>query len=134
MDYSSTEKMEAGAQVAEVAEVAQVAEVAPEPKESLLSTLSSAITNALTPVTEEKQTIVINDKPTVSFGKYNTVFSTEHPEESDMIIDVREDESHDDHIPALEIIDESGQPLGDTDFDTLDGAVESIGEGDYEEL
>ena len=126
-----TEKMEAGAQVAEVAQVAQVV---PEQKESLLSTLSSAITNALAPVTEEKQTIVINDKPTVSFGKYNTVFSTEHPEESDMIIDVRDDESHDDHIPALEIIDESGQPLGDTDFDTLDGAVESIGEGDYEEL
>jgi hypothetical protein len=116
----STEKMEAGAQ---------------EPKESLLSTLSSAITNALAPVTETNPTIVIDDKPAVTFGKYNTVFSTEHPEESDMIIDVRDDESHDgEHIPALEIIDESGQPLGDTDFDTLDGAVESIGEGDYEEL
>lgn len=134
----STEKMEAGAQVAQVAEVAQVAQVAQvaeEPKESLLSTLSSAITNALAPVIETNPTIVINDKPAVTFGKYNTVFSTEHPEESDMIIDVRDDESHDgDPIPALEIIDESGQPLGDTDFDTLDGAVESIGEGDYEEL
>ena len=110
----------------------QAALVAPslvEPKESLISTISSAITNALTP-----ETIVINDKPTVSFGKYNTVFSTENPEESDLIIDAREDESYDDEIPALEIMDEAGQPLGDNDFDTLDGGVQSIGAGDYEEL
>ena len=53
-----------------------------------------------------------------------------------MIIDVRDDESHDDedHIPALEIMEDDGQPLGDTDFDTLDGAVESISSADYEEL
>ena len=102
-----------------------------EPKESLISTLTSAITSAIAP----NPTIVIDDKPAVTFGKYNTVFSTENPEESDMIIDVRDDESHDgDHIPALEIVDEDGQPLGDMDFDTLEGAVESIGEGDYEEL
>jgi hypothetical protein len=88
----------------------------------------------LTPATDDKQTIVINDKPAVSFGKYNTVFSTEHPEESDMIIDVRDDESHDGEIPALEIMEDDGQPLGDEDFDTLGGGVESIGAGDYEEL
>jgi hypothetical protein len=109
----------------------QVAPILTEPKESLISTISSAITNALTP-----ETIVINDKPAVTFGKYNTVFSTEHPEESDLIIDVREDESYDgDHeIPALEIMDDAGQPLGDNDFDTLDGGIQSIGAGDYEEL
>lgn len=111
-----------------------VPEVEAEPKESLISTLSSAITNALTPAADDKQTIVINDKPAVSFGKYNTVFSTEHPEESDMIIDVRDDESHDGEIPALEIMEDDGQPLGDEDFDTLGGGVESIGAGDYEEL
>jgi hypothetical protein len=107
---------------------AVAAPVLVEPKESLISTLSSAISNAFTP-----ETIVINDKPAVSFGKYNTVFNTEHPEESDLIIDAREDESYDDEIPALEIMDEAGQPLGDNDFDTLDG-VQSIGAGDYEEL
>jgi hypothetical protein len=105
----------------------QVAPILVEPKESLISTISSAITNAFTP-----ETIIINDKPAVSFGKYNTVFNTEHPEESDLIIDAREDESYDE-IPALEIMDEEGQPLGDNDFDTLDG-VQSIGAGDYEEL
>jgi hypothetical protein len=113
------------------ATAALVAPILTEPKESLISTISSAITNAFTP-----ETIVINDKPTVTFGKYNTVCSTEHPEESDLIIDVREDESYDgDHeIPALEIMDDAGQPLGDNDFDTLDGGIQSIGAGDYEEL
>ena len=53
----------------------QVAPILVEPKESLISTISSAITNAFTP-----ETIVINDKPAVSFGKYNTVFNTEHPQ------------------------------------------------------
>jgi hypothetical protein len=109
----------------------QAAPVLTEPKESLISTISSAIKGVLTP-----ETIVINDKPSVTFGKYNTVCSTENPEESDLIIDAREDESYDgDHeIPALEIMDEVGQPLGDNDFDTLDGGIQSIGTGDYEEL
>jgi hypothetical protein len=81
-------------------------------------------------------TIVLTDKHNVSFGKYNTVFSTEHPEESDMVIDIRDDESTDgEHVPALEIMEGSGQPLRDEiDFDTLDGPVESMGAGDYEEL
>jgi hypothetical protein len=89
---------------------------------------------------EEKKdsnpTIVLTDKHNVSFGKYNTVFSTEHPEESDMVIDIRDDESTDgEHVPALEIMEGSGQPLTDEiDFDTLDGPVESMGVGDYEEL
>ena len=81
-------------------------------------------------------TIVLTDKHNVSFGKYNTVFSTEHPEETDMVIDIRDDESVDgEHVPALEIMEGAGQPLTDEiDFDTLDGPVESIGVGDYEEL
>jgi hypothetical protein len=85
---------------------------------------------------DSNPTIVLTDKHNVSFGKYNTVFSTEHPEESDMVIDIRDDESTDgEHVPALEIMEGSGQPLRDEiDFDTLDGPVESIGAGDYEEL
>ena len=81
-------------------------------------------------------TIVLTDKHNVSFGKYNTVFSTERPEDSDMVIDIRDDESTDgEHVPALEIMEESGQPLMDEiDFDRLDGPVESMGSGDYEEL
>jgi hypothetical protein len=105
-----------------------------EPKESLLTTITSAITSALTPANETNPTIVINDKPSVSFGKYNTVFSTEHPEESDLIIVDDESTDGDHESPALEIMDDVGQPLGDEDFDTLGGGVESIGIGDYEQL
>lgn len=85
---------------------------------------------------DSNPTIVLTDKHNVSFGKYNTVFNTERPEDSDMVIDIRDDESTDgDHVPALEIMEESGQPLKDEiDFDTLDGPVESMGSGDYEEL
>lgn len=85
---------------------------------------------------DSNPTIVLTDKHNVSFGKYNTVFNTERPEDSDMVIDIRDDESTDgDHVPALEIMEESGQPLRDEiDFDTLDGPVESMGSGDYEEL
>ena len=88
------------------------------------------------PNSDSNPTIVLTDKHNVSFGKYNTVFSTEHPEDSDMVIDIRDDESTDgDHVPALEIMEGSGQPLRDEiDFDTLDGPVESMGSGDYEEL
>ena len=111
---------------------------------SIASSFNSSIVEPLMAMMkpEEKKedlsnpTIVLTDKHNVSFGKYNTVFSTEHPEESDMVIDIRDDESTDgEHVPALEIMEESGQPLKDEiDFDTLDGPVESIGAGDYEEL
>jgi hypothetical protein len=111
---------------------------------SIASSFNSSVVEPLMAMMkpEEKKedssnpTIVLTDKHNVSFGKYNTVFSTEHPEESDMVIDIRDDESTDgEHVPALEIMEGSGQPLKDEiDFDTLDGPVESMGVGDYEEL
>ena len=88
------------------------------------------------PTEELPTTIDLNDKKNVSFGKYNTVFSTEHPEDSDMIIDIKDEESNDgDHVPALEIMEDNGKPLmDDIDFDNLDGPVESICSEEYEEL
>ena len=118
--------------------------IAPIPiTSSIASSITSSIVEPLMAMMkpEKKEdssnpTIVLNDKHNVSFGKYNTVFSTEHPEESDMVIDIRDDESTDgEHVPALQIMEGSGQPLKDEiDFDTLDGPVESMGVGDYEEL
>jgi hypothetical protein len=85
---------------------------------------------------ESPTTIDLNDKKNVSFGKYNTVFSTENPDDTDMIIDIKDEESNDgDHVPALEIMEGDGKQLTDEfDFDNLDGAVESISSGEYEEL
>lgn len=88
------------------------------------------------PKEESPTTIDLNEKKNVSFGKYNTVFSTEHPEDSDMIIDIKDEESNDgDHVPALEIMEDTGKPLmDDIDFVNLDGPVESICSEEYEEL
>jgi hypothetical protein len=81
-------------------------------------------------------TIVIDDKPTVRFGEYDTVFDTENPHESDMIYEPKDGE--DDDIPALEILDEQGTPLAEgLDFDDLDAkpdGPENLGDGDYEDL
>ena len=76
----------------------------------------------------ENQTIIINDKPHVRFGEFNAHFDSENPNESDMIYDSNEE------VPDLEILDESGAPLSNIDFDSLDEMPESINTDDYEEL
>ena len=84
------------------------------------------------------QTIVIEDKPTVSFGEFNAMFDSDNPDKSDMIKDM-EDEDED---PALEIMDDVGTSLSSgVDFINLDedakdstGDPEQISSDDYEEL
>ncbi len=82
------------------------------------------------------QTIIIEDKPTVTFGKYDAVFDSDNPLESEMIFDPK-DEDEDDEVPALEILDEVGASLSEgLDFDSLDEKPESdnLDTDDYEEL
>ena len=82
------------------------------------------------------QTIIIEDKPTVTFGNYDAVFDTENPLESEMVYDAR-DEDDEDEVPALEILDEVGASLSEgLDFDSLDEQQEpdSLNTNDYEEL
>ncbi len=82
------------------------------------------------------QTIIIEDKPTVTFGNYDAVFDTENPLESEMVYDAR-DEDDEDEVPALEILDEVGAALSEgLDFDSLDEKPESdnLDSNDYEEL
>lgn len=82
-------------------------------------------------------TIVIDDKPTVRFGEYDTIFDTENPHGSDLIYDPKDGEEDDD-VPALEILDEQGTPLSEgLDFDDLEAkeeGPESLGDEDYEDL
>jgi len=82
------------------------------------------------------QTIVIDDKPTVSFGEYDAVFDSENPQHSDMIYDPKDGDENE--VPALEILDEQGTSLSEgLDFDDLnekEAKPEDLGTDDYESL
>ena len=86
-------------------------------------------------------TIVLENKPMVRFGEFNTVFDMGDPLNSDLIFD-QNDESKDvpkefqsDKSPVITILDDA-TPLDDNiDFDTMIKApLESIDEDDYDEL
>jgi hypothetical protein len=78
------------------------------------------------------QMIIIDEKPSVRFGQFDAIFNLDHPSESDMIYEPKDGE---DHIPDLEIIDESGINLSEgIDFDDLSNTPENIGEDEYETL
>ena len=82
------------------------------------------------------QTIIIDDKPTVSFGEYDAVFDSDNPHQSDMIYDPKDGDEN--NVPALEILDEQGISLAEgLDFDDLDekeAKPEDLGTDDYESL
>jgi hypothetical protein len=86
-------------------------------------------------VNPENQTIIIDEKPGVRFGQFDTVFDLDHPMDSDLIYEPKDT---DNEVPALEILDEQGIPLSDElDIDRLDDnkeGPEDLGIGDYEEL
>lgn len=87
-------------------------------------------------VKEVPQMIVIDDKPNVRFGQFDAIFDLDHPSDSEMIYDPKESESEE-QVPDLQILDESGIPLSDSnDFDLLDASDKSGGTqiDDYEEL
>ncbi len=101
--------------------------------------LTEPVTNEVVEQKVEQQTnpptIVIDDRPTVRFGEYDTVFDSDNPHGSDMIYDPKDGDGEDE-VPALEILDEQGTPLAEGfDFDDLEEKPqESLGMGDYEEL
>ena len=103
-----------------------------EKPNSILSTVKSAfntITSSLPLVelNESPQIINLDQKPTVSFAKYNTLFSSEDPDESVMV-----DADSSNSSPDLEILDTIGA-LSVDDCDELDD-TESSPLDNYEEL
>jgi hypothetical protein len=88
---------------------------------------------------ESSQTIVLENKPTVRFGEFNSVFDMGDPLNSDMIFDPKEDEVKeldDGKSPVITILDETESSLEDDfDFENLIKApTESLGEDEYDEL
>jgi hypothetical protein len=112
--------------------------------ESIKDTLTTAFTPvpvavpvAVPPVSPSSQVIVIDDEPKVRFGPFNSLFSSESSDDSDMIQEADEDDSKNEISPVLEIMDETGTSLADgVDFDSLDanGSTESLDMDEYETL
>ena len=98
--------------VAPVAPVAPIAPVAPT-VQSILKSVAPPIIN-------------LDEKPSVSFAKFNSLFSSEDPEESTMI-DMGQES------PDLDILDTVGSSLDNDDFDDLE-EPSGLDEDDYDEL
>ena len=82
--------------------------------------------------------ITIDDKPTVRFGLFNALFDSEHPTDSDLIMEPKEEDTQveSETGPVLQILEEEGTSL-DLEAESLDdfnAPSESISMGDYEEL
>ena len=104
-----------------------------EEQNTILSTVKSALNTVaaalpLVELNESPQIINLDEKPSVSFAKYNTLFSSEDPEKSEM---VDADESN--SSPDLEILDEIGGLSAD-DCDEIEDLIESSPLDGYEEL
>jgi len=116
----------------------------PEPVPAPAPVLTPA--PALTPASEgaplltipdPPQTIVIEDKPKVRFGLFDALFDSDHPADSDMIYDPKEEkeESSDSSVPVIQIMDEPSIPLSEeVEIESLDGKDEALDSADYEVL
>ena len=115
--------------------------------ESIKDTLTSALAPlpaalpavlpALPPTSPSSQVIIIDDEPKVRFGPFNSLFSSESSDDSDMIQEADEDDSKNEISPVLEIMEGAGTSLSDgVDFDSLDanGSSESLDMDEYETL
>ena len=87
--------------------------------------------------------IVLDNKPAVRFGEFNSMFDSENPTNSDMILEPIDTEEiaaplEQSSGPVLEILEEEGisldQEMGMETLDNLDAPSEAIGADDYEEL
>jgi hypothetical protein len=103
------------------------------------------VSEPVAPLPQQPSTpvIMLDDKPTVRFGEFNAMFDSEHPTDSDMIMESNETEESvpsSDHEsgPVLQILEEEGTSMeNDLEIETLDefnAPSESIGLDDYEEL
>jgi hypothetical protein len=122
-----------------ISEPAKIEEVAIAP---LLLPVHSDIPTTTQPSTP---VIVLDDKPTVRFGQFNTMFDSEHPNDSDMILEPKETDdlkteqgSEKESGPVLHILEEDGVALDEEHdietLDNIDGPAEALGEDDYEDL
>jgi len=105
-----------------------------EESNTVLSTVKSALDKVaaslpFVELNESPQIINLDKKPSVSFAKYNTLFSSEDPDESAMV-----DADINNSSPDLEILDTPPVSLLAEDCDEIDDLIESSPLDGYEEL
>ena len=111
----------------------------PEP---VSESLSEPVKELTIPKESSTPVIMLDDKPTVRFGEFNAMFDSEHPTDSDLIMESNEKEESvtsldHDSGPVLQILEEEGSSMeNDLEIESLDfnAPSESIGLGEYEEL
>jgi len=89
------------------------------------------------PSTTDESPMIINldEKPKVSFASFNSLFSSEDPDKSNMIEANTTYGNDDNDTPDLEIIDQTGSLLSSDDFeDILEPNGTPMNSNDYEEL
>lgn len=107
--------------------------------------VSESVSESVPVIPQEPSTpvIMLDDKPTVRFGEFNAMFDSEHPTDSDLILESNEKEESvtsldHDSGPVLQILEEEGSSMeNDLEIESLDdfnAPSESIGLDDYEEL
>jgi hypothetical protein len=115
----------------------------PAPASLMSEAISESVAGPSIPKETSTGVIMLDNKPTVRFGEFNAMFDSEHPTDSDMILESNENEetisnSEHDSGPVLHILEEQGTSMeNDMEIETLDefnAPSESIGLGDYEEL
>jgi hypothetical protein len=125
-----------------IQESSAVSEVS-TPEESVPAPISPPTQEPAIPQEPSIPVIMLDNKPTVRFGEFNAMFDSEHPTDSDLIMESKEKEESVtslDHEsgPVLQILEEEGISMeNDMEIETLDefnAPFESIGLGDYEEL
>jgi hypothetical protein len=116
--------------------------VIPDPVPTPLA-LPLAKPEPIIPQESSTPVIMLDDKPTVRFGEFNAMFDSEHPTDSDLILESNEKEESvtsldHDSGPVLQILEEEGSSMeNDLEIESLDdfnAPSESIGLGEYEEL
>ena len=121
-----------------------VSEPEPEPEHEPESEhVTMAQPESVVPQEPSTPVIMLDDKPTVRFGEFNAMFDSDHPTDSDLILESNEKEESvtsldHDSGPVLQILEEEGSSMeNDLEIESLDdfnAPSESIGLGDYEEL
>jgi len=124
-------------------EVSEVPVPVPAPHTLMSEAVSESVPEPSIPKETPTGVIMLDNKPSVRFGEFNAMFDSEHPTDSDMILESNENEetvsnSEHDSGPVLHILEEQGTSIeNDMEIETLDefnAPSESIGLGDYEEL